>query len=271
MGEKIDPHLYKYYFKKIKEFRQTIKTIEEREGNALLSIKQDPSASAYQQLALAEDMLHLASNYLVLNNTALFLLHSKSYAALEAGRKAVFRSIGYLEGLVTGYVDAPFSAFESSLRKLEAVNSERRYDLIRKMGLAIRLLENAYEGQDKWKWAFVELDGRFAAVAKNIFDLRNAVANTGPRSPHYAATVNHLRLIKKLLVQAADLYRTRYEVFSHELTDCKKGIDFLEALRRIHALLGERGEAADVKKKIDIWSAKMEFDLQGRESVLHGS
>jgi hypothetical protein len=250
------------YYEKIKEFQAAIKAIEHQETSIRLLIQKDPPGSAYRRLILAEDMLDLASNYLILNDVSLSLLQVKNYAALDAGRKSIFKSVADLEELVSGYVDAAFSQYGSKLRELESVEPERRYGLIRKMGLTIQLLEQAYGDQGKWKWVFVELEGRFAAVAKNIFDLKAAVANTDPRSPHYAVTVRHLRLIKRLLIQSGNQYRIRYELFSHNIIDFIRGIGFLKALRRIHILLGEKNEAEIVKKKIDIWSVKMETDLR---------
>jgi hypothetical protein len=133
------------------------------------------------------------------------------------------------------------------------------------MGLTIQLLENAYGDNTKWKWSFVELEGRYAAVAKNILDLKNAVANTDPRSPEYEPTVFHLRLIKRLLSQAADRYREKYELSTNRIDDFRQGISFLSALRRIHIVLGNREEAEILKRKLDIWSAKLEKDVTKKD------
>jgi hypothetical protein len=262
MAEGLEKILQAEYYEKTREFQAAIDTIQEREASIRLLIQKNPTGSAYRRLILAEDMMDLASNYLILNGISLSLLQVKNDLALDAGRKSVFKGVADLEELVTGYVDAAFSQYGFKLRELESVEPERRYGLIRKMGLAIQLLENACGDQGKWKWVFVELEGRFAAVAKNIFDLKRAVANTDPRSPHYAATVRHLGLIKRLLAESGNQYRIRYELFSHNVVDFIRGIGFLKALRRIHTLLGERDEAEIVKKKIDVWSLKMETDLR---------
>jgi hypothetical protein len=248
------------YFEKTKNYRASIDAILKKERITLSLIHKDPAGSSCRRLGLAEDMLNLASNYLVLNGISLSMLNVKNKDALNGCRKSVYKSIIYLEELVTNYVDAVFSEYEGKLRELESVDETRRYALIRKMGLAIQLLENAYGDNSKWKWTFVELEGRFAAVAKNIFDLKAAVINTDPRSPYYAPTVYHLRLIKKMLAQAADRYRSRYELSTNRIDDFKQGLNFLYALRRIHILLGERDEAETVGKKLDIWSAKLESD-----------
>jgi hypothetical protein len=105
----------------------------------------------------------------------------------------------------------------------------------------------------------------FAATAKNIIDLKNAVANTDPRSPAYEPTMYHLILIKKLLMQAADRYREKYELSTNRIDDFKMGIHFLNALRRLHVLLGEPNDAETVKKKFDIWKSKLETDIRKAE------
>jgi hypothetical protein len=255
------------YLEKIKPFKTSIDAILKREQSILMIIKKDPSGAAFKRLALIDEMLNLASNYIIINGVSQSMLKIKSEDALNDGRKSLYKGVIYLEEIVSNFVDAPFSDYEEKLADIESMDAARRYLLIRKMGLAIQLLEDAYGDNTKWKWSFVELEGRFAAGAKNILDLKNAVVNTDPRSPNYEPTVYHLRMIKKLLTQAADRYRNKYELSTNRIDDFKQGINFLNALRRIHVLMGDREEAEVVKKKLDIWSAKLDADLKKQEEA----
>jgi hypothetical protein len=194
-------------------------------------------------------------------------LKVKNEDALNEGRKSLYKSVIYLEETVSNYVDAPYSDYEDKVAEIESFSTSSRYLLVRKMGLAIELLENAYGDNTKWRWSFVELEGRYAAVAKNIIDLRNAVANTDPRSPDYEPALYHLRLVKKLLMQAADRYREKYELSTSRMADFKMGISFLGALRRLHAVLGDREDAEAVKKKYEIWTIKLENDFKKKEET----
>jgi hypothetical protein len=45
------------------------------------------------------------------------------------------------------------------------------------------------------------------------------------------------------------------------------GINFLAALRRVHIILGDREDVETVKKKIEIWSAKLESDMKKKEEL----
>jgi hypothetical protein len=249
------------YTEKTKPYQDAIDVILKREKDILVLIQGNPGDAALKQLDLVEEMLNLASYYIILSGVSLSMLKVKNEDALNDGRKALYKGVIYLEELVGNYVDAAFADYEEKLAGLSSLDAVRRYLLIRKMGFSINLLEYAYGDNTKWKWSFVELEGRYAVVAKNILDLRNAVANTDPRSPDYEPTVFHLRLIKKLFSQAADRYREKYELSTNRIDDFRQGISFLSALRRIHIVLGNREEAEILKKKLDIWSAKLEKDV----------
>ncbi|MDR1899451.1 MAG: hypothetical protein LBQ55_05540 [Treponema sp.] len=255
------------YFEKTKPYKAAIDTILKREQNVIMVIKKDPAGAAFKRLALVDEMLNLTSNYIILNGVSQSMLKVKNEDALNDGRKSIYKGVIYLEEIVTNYVDAPFSDIEEKLAEIATVDAARRYALVRKMGLAIQLLEDAYGDNTKWKWTFVELEGRFAVVTKNIIDMKNAVANTDPRSPNYEPTMYHLRMIKKLLMQAADRYREKYELSTNRIDDFKMGINFLTALRRVHIILGDRDDAETVKKKFEIWSAKLESDTKKKEEL----
>jgi hypothetical protein len=255
------------YFENIKKYKAVIDTLLGNEKNVLAAIKKDPAEAALKRFALVNEMLNLASNYIIINGISQSALKVKNEDALNDGRKSLYKGVIYLEGVVSKLVDAPFSEYEEKLAEIESVNAAQRYLVVRKMGLAVQLLENAYGYNTKWKWAFVELEGRYAATAKNIIDLRNAVMNTDPRSADYEPTVYHLRLVKKLLMQAADRYREKYELSTNRIDDFKQGIAFLSALRRVHVVMGDRDEAETVKKKLDTWSVKLEADLKKRDDV----
>ena len=256
------------YFEKIKPYRDTIASYLKREEMVLEAIRKGGNEGlAFKRLALADEMISLTSNYIILSGVSQSMLKLRNEEALNEGRKSLYKAVIYLEEIVGSLVDASFSEYEDKLKAIATLDSKRRYLLARRMGFALELLENAYGDNTKWKWAFVELEGRYAAVAKNILDLRHAVTNTDPRSPNYEPTMRHLILIRKLLKQAADRYREKYELSTNRFDDFRMGINFLSALKRLHIVLGESSEADSVKKKLDIWSSKLEMDIKKQEEA----
>jgi hypothetical protein len=250
------------YLEKTGPYQAFIEAGLAKEKELLNTIKTDPPGAAFKRLALADTALNLGSCYIAQNGISQSVLKIKNEDALNEARKSVYKGVIYLEQVVTGLVDAPFSEYEEKLEEIAGLSSEHRYHLARKTGLAIRLLEDAFGENSKWKWAFVDLEGRFTAAAKNMLDLKKIAANTDPRSPDYAPTVYHLRLVKKLLMRAADRYRERYELSTNRVNDFETGIRFLYALRRLLLIYRDRDEAWTVRRKLDIWESKLNNDMQ---------
>jgi hypothetical protein len=252
------------YLKKTRPYTDSIDILLKKEEKILDAIQAGAGNEALKYLALAEMMLNLASHYLVVNGVSRSILRTRNEEALNEGRKTVYKSVIYLEDTVSNLVDAAFSEYAEKLAGIESFGAAQRYGMARKMGLTIQLLEDSYGDNTRWKWSFVELEGRHAAVTKNLLDLKKAAAAWDPRSPDYRPMVYHSRLSKKLLMQAADRYREKYELVTHNLDDFKTGILFLSALQRFLAQMGERDELETVRKKYTIWTAKLEGDVKTR-------
>jgi hypothetical protein len=255
-----------FYLQKIKPYQTKIEEIKAKEKALLMGMKKDSPEAGITRIALVEEMLNLASYQIIIDSVSKSRLKTKDENILNDARKTLYKGVIYFEEAVSNYIDAPYSDYEEKLAGLAGMDAGQRYRLVRKMGLVINMVENAYGDNTKWRWTFVELEGRFATVAKNIMDLKSAVGNTDPRSPDYEPTVYHLRLIKKLLNQAADRYREKYELSTSRIDDFKQGINYLGSLRRIHVLLGDRDDAETIKKKLEIWSAKLETDIKHQET-----
>jgi hypothetical protein len=264
---KISEHDRHLYHDKVKVFSTMAKALLKDETELLSQIKKNPPDAVLKKLTLVDAMLNLASSYVAVNGVSMSVLKVKNEEALNDARKSLYKAVIYLEEVVSNYIDVSFSEYEEKLVAIGSFDPNQRYNLIRKMGFAIDLLVQSYGDNSKWRWTFVELEGRFAATAKNILDLRNVMTNSHPQSPYYDSTVYHLRLVKELLAKAASRYRDKYELSTQQMLDFKTGILFLSALKRIHIILAESEEAEEVKKKLTIWSTKLETDLKKQEEA----
>lgn len=254
------------YAAKVKEYRSIIDGIALKEQSFLALLKQPGGQGAgYVRMHLAEEALSQTSYCILIHTLSVALMGIKNEDSLAEARKALVRGIKYLEDIVTGYIDAPFSEYEKNLEDIAEISYEDRYALLRKIGFSIREIEEGYGANSKWKWSFVETWGKFAVVAKNMLDLKRAYQDLELTSPNRIIVMSYLATVKRLFQSTADKYREKYEVFSSKMEDFKQAILFLSALRRLHTIFGERADADDLKKKIDIWSAKLEADQKRRE------
>ncbi|MCR4823305.1 MAG: hypothetical protein K5873_10610 [Treponema sp.] len=246
---------------KCEPYRKMINEALEREKKVLVSIERDPSGSAYKKLNLCDEMIGCATYYININNLTVELVNTKDNEALNDARKMIYKAIIYLEEIVSNTVDALQSDLEEKLAAISEAPIEKRFYLVRKLGLAISLLIDAFGDNTKWKWSFVEVNGRFATVAKNLLDLKQAAKDYfDPNAPDYDTSVLYVRLIRKLNDQSATAYRDRYELSTHRIDDMRLAIQYLSACRRVAIALGEADEAEEIKKKAGVWKQRFEAD-----------
>lgn len=267
--EKISTEAKKRYSEKIKEYQKSIDEIQDSirqiEGE-IRSSESEPASIHQQQIKLSDENLNLVSFYIIMNSLSLSLLGIKNEGFLNEARKCCYKSIICLEEVVTTFLDVPFSEYEEGLASIAGLSDQQKYNLVRKLGYSIDTVVEGFGENSKWKWSFVELEGRYAVVAKNLINMKTFVAQMDPRVEGYSERVSHLSLVKKLMQQSSDRYREKYELSTLRLDDIKKAILFLAALRRLHLLLGETEETEVIKRKIDIWKSKMESDQKKQET-----
>ena len=259
-----DRELFK---KEAKQYEDLIKAELDKEKEMLATMKGDAVGVEYKKLILAEQMIYIATLYNAINSASVKILDVKHNDALNEGRKILYKSIIYLEEVVTNIINAAQSDVSEKLEAVANTPLEKRYFLIRKLGLAIQMIIDAFGDNSKWKWSFVELEGRFAVVAKNFYDFKEYIkAYFDPNNPDNENSILYLRLIRTLLDKSANAYRDKYELSSRRLDDMKAAINFLLALRRVSVTLGESETAEELKKKAMTWKEKMEADQKAGKS-----
>ncbi len=255
------------YFEKVKEHRRTIEAGLAKEKTLLELLSKDEVAVAYKRIHIAEEVLDLSSWYLLVNTLSVSLLGIKNEDYLIEGRKTLVRALKYLEDTVPPYLDVPFSDYEKNLDEIKDFGVEDRNKLFRKFGFAIQSYEEAFGENSKYAWSFIELWGKYGALAKNFIDLRTVVSDLDFSSPIRPVISANLALVKSIFQRCADRYREKYELYTNKPADFRQAMVYLAALRRLNIALGDREEAENLKRKIDVWNTKLDADEKKTETA----
>jgi hypothetical protein len=262
---KISQEAKERYSNRVKEYKQQIDALQKREKAVLEDIQKDGNGVGYKRFSIADARLTMASLYLLLNRISLSMLSIKNDSFVREAHRCCYQSLLYVEEVVTDYLDAPFSEYADHLEEIKSMPEQDRYGLIRKVGFTIQSVAEDFGENSKWRWSFVELEGRLATVAKNVINLRTVIAELDPRVEGYQQRIEHLRLVKELLQRSADRYLERYTLATSRIDDFKQAINFLLALKRLHTLLGETQQAEVIKRKADVWRSRMEDEEKRAE------
>jgi len=245
----------------IQPYKDKITSILEKEKTMKNAMHNGDIGVEYKKLSLCEDMIYVATLYIAQNSLSVKLMDVKNNDALNDARKILYKAIIYLEEVVTNNIDVPYADLIPYHEKIQNLAIQKRYIVVRKLGLAINMLKEDFGDNSKWKWSFVELEGRFATVAKNLIDMKAAGKDYfEPRSENYETTVLYVRLIIALLNQSAISYRDKYELSTRRIDDMRDAIKYLLALRKLYIVLGNSEQSEEVKKKALVWKDKMDAD-----------
>jgi hypothetical protein len=262
---KISQAAKKKYLEKIKEYKKVVNGILENEKKIRLGMLSDEKGANYKRLQLCDENMNMVSYFLLMNSLSVSLLGIKNEAFLNEARKCCYKSIIYLEEIVTTYIDVPFSEYEDRLATIEAFDDVSRYHLVRKLGFAIASVEDAFGINSKWKWSFVELEGRYTTVLKNLINLKTVLSKMDPSVTGYHERREHLELAIEMLKRTSARYREKYELSTLRIDDIKLGINYLAALKRLLTLMNDTDELEVTKRKIDVWTTKMEADSKKKD------
>jgi len=254
----------KKYRADIEEVQKKIKALEKE-----ITTKQD-GLSGYRHIIIAGEHLKIVAYFCNMNQESVDIMKIKNENYLNDARKALYQVLIHIEDVVTNYIDVPPSELEERLESIAKMNPQRKYNLINSIGYHIQLVVESFGDNSKWKWSFVEIEGRYATIAKNLVDYRQTIANNDPRKPYYVENLNLMRMVKELLERASRRYREKYEQTSKEAEDGKKSIAYLAALRRIAVLFGDAAESEKLKRTIEVTTKHIEASLQKKKSEKKG-
>ncbi len=253
------------FTQKSAKYKELIKGVFAKEKEINAELQKDKSEEAEKTFQLADQMLYAVTLYIAINNLSVEMLGVKNEENLNEGRKTLYKAIIYLEKFdkSMSIVDSTPDDLKECWEKLVNIPIDKRYYLSRKLGLAIELIMEAYGDNSKWKWSFVELQGRFITVSKNMLNMTEASKDYfDGRAENHDVAVYYMRMLKTQLLKCAEGYRDRYELSTRRADDMRLGINYLLAYRRLLIVLGNADEAEEVKKKAQVWKDNMEADIK---------
>ena len=259
---KVSAEAKQRYAERIKEYQTQIKAFLEDERRVKPGNDDKSPAANLMRMRLAKETLSTLSYYILMNSISMALLGVKNESYLNEARKCCYKAIIYAEEVVSGAIDVPFSEYEEQVLTIGDLSDRDKLEFVSRLGYSIDTVRDGLGENSKWKWSFVEIEGRYAGITKNLLNLKTLLAQMDPRVDGYVERQRHLGLAKTQLLNAADRYHEKYELSTHRLDDMKLAVGNLAAAKRIHALLGEADECEVIQKKIDIWRTKMETDLK---------
>ncbi len=252
----------------VKDLKEKVETIQkkaqkfEREG-----MRDKETVSFYKRVAASNNYLETVKVYAKMNEYSIQIMDMKNDLYLTNSRKNIYQAIKMLETIVGNIIDSSLTDNAEIIEKLSLLNPKRVLNLLKKIDYCIAIVQLAEGDTSKWKWTFVEMYGKLAALTKNMINFKVYAQQVyDPTTPFYKEINELFQLAKRLIENAAQKYRNKYELTTMGVTDMNKGIEFLNLLLRIYIILNEQLQAQETKKTIEKWKDKLEQDIRKKDA-----
>lgn len=258
------------------QFQEEKKAIEDKINKILdeasifeRKLQEEESLAPYRHIAIAFIYLDVVDYYCKLASHHKKLMKKTNETFLGDARKYYVKALQELEEVWTKWVEPDKDDINERLEAVKRFTPPRQRVLLNQLKNRLEQLKEAYGELPKWKWFFVEMEARCAVVVKNSINFKDSYSND-PRQPFFEDRTSLIHMIQEMLNQAAEHYREKYMVSTKEIDDMRKGIELMEALRKVNLFLGNDQESETCKKKRDAWKSFLEKEIQNKDAKKKG-
>jgi len=254
------------YNDEIKDIKREVETTGKLITESMVKKKKAPRLEGYYNLEATTYHIYNMRLFFKMNDLSLDMLGIKNETFLNNARKEFYKILQMLEETVGDDIDRSLRENDEFIQKIDQFDAGQILALVERIHDMFMILKQKVGEGSKWKWSFVELQGRIAVITKNITNFSDVAKYRDPRSEFYRERLNLMQLCKDSLAESAKLYRNKYELSGRARDDMKRSIELLAALRKIHVLFGEDGEATKLKNTIDAARQTLEAEDQAKEN-----
>lgn len=256
------------YNDEIKTFKAQIENYDKLIKEVLIKKRKNEKLAPYYNLEIVNYLLESIKQNIRINELSLNMLGFKNNKSLDMARSNFSRILQLMKENFGDEVDREsLKENEEHLAKVSSLNARQILDMTKKVNEVFLSLKNSIGEDSKWKWLFVELQAKVAIMHRNLINFSDIQKYRDPRTEFFHDRREHLALAKESLEEAAKLYRTKYELSSKSREDLKSSIEILEALRKIHMILGESSESDRLKTTIDAARFNLEAGDKKQDST----
>ncbi len=249
------------FSEKVAEFKTCLDDLKKELNVYKTQLKKNPEMTAYYSIAMAINAVKVINTNLLVNDLSVSIQGINAVNFLETAKKEISNCLSYIEQAVGNDVDGSLNENRDKLDKITRITPTQRLNLIKAIQECTKKTITAFGTNSKWKWSWPDVHFRIAACAKNIFDFREFEKGKDLDNPDYYIQREHFNLVISLANNAAQEYRSKFDLSTQNTTDLKSSIAMLDLNRRIMQITGESDDLEKTKTIIESLKQKVE-DLE---------
>jgi hypothetical protein len=257
----------KLYTDRIKPYKTTTDEIKKQASLAKSKAQKNKKLEPFFRFRQVILSLQLANTLEQMSALSITIQDFKNESILNDARKELGNVMTELMKVVGDNLDGSLTENKDLLEKIEIITARQRLNLLIGIRDTLETVKEALGTTSKWRWYFPDLHLKLAIVAKNLLNFKEFDRiRRDPQHPDYEVMHDHLRFIVTAGHNAAQQFRTKYELSTKELSDLQTIQRIFEMIKRIYTLLGNQSEVQKINTSLEAITQKVEIIMAEKEN-----
>ncbi|MBX7058269.1 MAG: hypothetical protein K1X75_09410 [Leptospirales bacterium] len=243
---------------KVRGYRNFSEDVKKEAATLKAVARKNPRLDSYVQVRTAILSLQRSNTLVLMSRLSQEIQSIKNDSYLNEARKEIGARLGELCKLVGEDLDSGLTENSEKLEGISELSYPQRVRLVRGFRQAIENVRQAMGETSKWRWYFPDLQLKLVTLARNLMDYKKYERTRDPNDPDFEPLRDLMDFILEASQNAAQEYRSKYELSTKEVSDLAVIRKIFEMQKRIYTFTGQRDEVARVTTSLDSISEKIE-------------
>lgn len=249
----------KIYNEKIKPYKGRLDELKKKISTTKTAARKKPSLDAYFRVHSAAVGVQVANLLVMMANLSQKIQSLKNDGFLNDARKELSNLLSDLLKIVGEDIEGTLTENREKLAQLSHLTPRETLQLLKAIKESIDGVKDAMGANSKWRWYFPDLYYKLAVLSRNLFDFRAFEKSKNPSEEYFRERHEHLRFVVQESHNAAQEYRSRYELSTREVSDLEMIRRLFEMMKKIYVFTGNRDEVQKITTSMDAINEKIEL------------
>lgn len=256
----------KLYNDRVKPYKSKLEELKKKSSSLKVAARKNSRMEPYFVVQEAVISVQMANILVQMSSISQAIVSFKNDSLLNDARKEIGSAINNLLKLVGEYVDGSLTDNEENLKRISRTTPLHRLNLLVGIKEALDSIQEGMGVNSKWRWYFPDLYYKLAITAKNMVDFKEF--DRIRRDPQAEFNREYQELVRFVIQEshdAAQLYRSKYELSTNEVSDLQIIQRIFEMMKRIYQFTGNKTEMEKVKTSLDAITEKVNIKMAEKE------
>lgn len=248
----------KMYNERVKPYKSTLEELRKKSSSMKMSAKKNAKLAPYFTVGMAIEAVKITNTLLQMSALSKTIQDYKNENLITDARKELSTVLSELVRAVGEYMDDSLTDNQETLVKLKMINPAHRLRILEQLNQALDRVTEAMGSSSKYRWYISDLYLKLAIISKNMFDFKEFDRiRKDPNAEHHRDYQEFLRFVVNAGHNAAQEFRSKYELGSQDVSDLQTIEKIFQMLKRIYSFTGNKEEVEKMKNSLDSLSERI--------------